>query len=55
MRKKGSFDIENYSCLYSMVDVYSSEMNDDYLLFVFVMKYVPLPWLYSISMKVLNL
>ena len=35
MRKKGSFDIGNYSCIYSMVDVQMT-----YLLLVFVMKYV---------------
>ena len=34
-RKKGCFDIGNYSCLYSMVDVQVT-----YPLFVFVMKYV---------------
>ena len=33
--RKGSFDIGNYSCIYSMVDVQMT-----YLLLVFVMKYV---------------
>ena len=35
MRKKGCFDIGNYSCIYSMVDVQMT-----YLLLAFVMKYV---------------
>ena len=35
MKKKGCFDIGNYSCLYSMVDVQMI-----YPLLVFVMKYV---------------